>query len=140
MERVTSDPCRLDASGHAVSFVTVDLSYHTASGTWDTHGDNIPPYGGIERGLGPLLPLFDHLVTTLPLRNFIALANGIPEWAHEAADALTSVTVCGFNFGIDRADVADFDWVYVPEPEFPFYRFGFPSAFSKGVCPPGTSS
>ena len=48
-----------------VSFITLDLSYHTASGTWDTHGDNIPPYGGIERGLKPLLPLFDHLLTTL---------------------------------------------------------------------------
>jgi hypothetical protein len=48
-----------------VAFVTLDLSYHTASGTWDTHGDNIPPYGGIKKGLGPLLPLFDHLLTTL---------------------------------------------------------------------------
>ena len=48
-----------------VSFITLDLSYHTASGTWDTHGDNIPPYGGIEKGLKPLLPLFDHLITTL---------------------------------------------------------------------------
>ncbi|MBL8825498.1 MAG: DUF1501 domain-containing protein, partial [Planctomycetaceae bacterium] len=48
-----------------VAFVTLDLSYHGASGTWDTHGDNIPPYGGIRRGLGPLLPLFDHLLTTL---------------------------------------------------------------------------
>ncbi|QDT28739.1 hypothetical protein Pan153_41440 [Gimesia panareensis] len=49
------------------SFVTLDLSYHTASGTWDNHGDNIPPYGGIKNGLGPLLPLFDHLLTTLVL-------------------------------------------------------------------------
>ncbi len=48
-----------------VAFVTLDLSYHPASGTWDTHGDNIPPYGGIEKGLKPLLPLFDHLITTL---------------------------------------------------------------------------
>jgi hypothetical protein len=48
-----------------VAFVTLDLSYHTASGTWDNHGDNIPPYGGIKKGLGPLLPLFDHLFTTL---------------------------------------------------------------------------
>jgi hypothetical protein len=48
-----------------VAFITIDLSYHTASGTWDTHGDNIPPYGGIKKGLGPLLPLFDHLLTTL---------------------------------------------------------------------------
>ncbi len=48
-----------------VAFVTIDLSYHTASGTWDNHGDNIPPYGGISKGLKPLLPLFDHLLTTL---------------------------------------------------------------------------
>jgi hypothetical protein len=48
-----------------VRFVTIDLSYHPASGTWDTHGDNIPPYGGIRNGLGPLLPIFDHLITTL---------------------------------------------------------------------------
>lgn len=54
---------RLVEAGTA--FVTLDLSYHTASGTWDTHGDNIPPYGGITKGLGPLLPLFDHLITTL---------------------------------------------------------------------------
>lgn len=47
------------------AFVTLDLSYHASSGTWDTHGDNIPPYGGISKGLGPLLPLFDHLLTTL---------------------------------------------------------------------------
>jgi len=48
-----------------VSFVTLDLSNHSASGTWDTHGDNIPPYGGITSGLKPLLPVFDHLLTTL---------------------------------------------------------------------------
>lgn len=54
---------RLVEAGTA--FVTLDLSYHGASGTWDTHGDNIPPYGGIKKGLGPLLPLFDHLITTL---------------------------------------------------------------------------
>jgi len=48
-----------------VSFVTIDLSYHGSSGTWDNHGDNIPPYGGISKGLKPLLPLFDHLITTL---------------------------------------------------------------------------
>ncbi len=54
---------RLVESG--VSFVTIDLSYHPSSGTWDNHGDNIPPYGGIERGLKPLLPLFDRLITTL---------------------------------------------------------------------------
>ncbi len=50
-----------------VSFVTLDLSHHSASGTWDNHGDNIPPYGGIWNGLRPLLPVFDHLLSTLVL-------------------------------------------------------------------------
>ncbi len=54
---------RLVESG--VSFVTLVLSNHRSSGTWDTHGDNIPPYGGIMNGLRPLLPVFDHLLTTL---------------------------------------------------------------------------
>ena len=49
------------------SFVTLDLSYHTASGTWDTHGIPGCVYGGITKGLGGLLPLFDHLLTTLSL-------------------------------------------------------------------------
>jgi hypothetical protein len=49
------------------SFVTLDLSYHTASGTWDNHGIPGGVYGGISKGLGPLLPLFDHLLTTLVL-------------------------------------------------------------------------
>ena len=47
------------------SFVTIDLSNHSASGTWDNHGDNITPYGGIWNGLRPLLPVFDHVITTL---------------------------------------------------------------------------
>ena len=48
-----------------VSFVTIDLSYHTASGTWDNHGIPGGVYGGISKGLKPLLPLFDHITTTL---------------------------------------------------------------------------
>jgi len=56
---------RLVESG--VSFVTIDLSNHRASGTWDTHGDKAVGgvYGGIVSGLKPLLPVFDHLYSTL---------------------------------------------------------------------------
>ena len=48
-----------------VSFVTLDLSYHDLFGTWDSHGDKTQPYGGINTGLKPLLPIFDHLYSTL---------------------------------------------------------------------------
>jgi uncharacterized protein (DUF1501 family) len=45
-----------------VALVTIDLSDHPASGTWDNHGDNIPPYGGNSK---PLLPILDHRITAL---------------------------------------------------------------------------
>ncbi|MBM83819.1 MAG: hypothetical protein CMJ78_24960 [Planctomycetaceae bacterium] len=48
-----------------VSFVTIDMSYHTASGTWDNHGIPGGVYGGISKGLRPLLDIFDRLHTTL---------------------------------------------------------------------------
>ncbi|NNE91831.1 MAG: DUF1501 domain-containing protein [Verrucomicrobiales bacterium] len=47
------------------SFVTIDLSKHTASGTWDTHGIPGGVYGGITKGLKPLMPVFDQLFTVL---------------------------------------------------------------------------
>ncbi len=56
-----------------VSFVTLDLSMGVNAGDWDSHGRE-HVFGGIEaspderfgtRGLEPLLPVFDHLVTTL---------------------------------------------------------------------------
>lgn len=47
------------------SFVTIDLSNHRSSGTWDNHGIPGGVYGGISKGLKPLLPVFDRLLTTL---------------------------------------------------------------------------
>jgi hypothetical protein len=46
------------------SFVTVDLTMGINAGDWDSHGTE-HVFGGIESGLKPLLPTFDHLITTL---------------------------------------------------------------------------
>lgn len=46
------------------SFVTIDLSMGINAGDWDSHGTE-HVFGGIESGLKPLLPVFDHLLTTL---------------------------------------------------------------------------
>src|SRR5262249_56784887 len=40
-----------------VAFVTLDLSYHTPSGTWGTHGGNIPPHRGLTPGPAAPPPL-----------------------------------------------------------------------------------
>lgn len=53
---------RLVESG--VSFVTIDLTFGINAGDWDSHGDN-HVFGGISTGLKPLLPVFDHLISTL---------------------------------------------------------------------------
>lgn len=46
------------------TFVTLDLSMGINAGDWDSHGTE-HVFGGIESGLKPLLPTFDHLITTL---------------------------------------------------------------------------
>ena len=83
---------------------------------------------------------YDWLVSTMPLRTLIAMADPLPAWAKEAAARLAAVAVAGFNFGVAREDIWDQSWVYVPEPEFPFYRVGFPATFSKAAVPQGCSS
>ena len=47
-----------------VAFVTVGLTYGGGA-DWDHHGDAFPPYGGINNGLRRMLPVFDHLISTL---------------------------------------------------------------------------
>ena len=48
-----------------VSFVTIGMNHHSGA-SWDNHGGNDGcPYGGISKGMGKLLPLFDHALSTL---------------------------------------------------------------------------
>lgn len=50
---------RLVESG--VTFVLVSARW----GYWDHHGDNVPPWGGIEKGLKPILPTVDRTMHAL---------------------------------------------------------------------------
>ncbi|MGE0608266.1 MAG: DUF1501 domain-containing protein [Pirellulales bacterium] len=48
--------------------VEAGVSYVVVSGAWgyfDHHGDNVPPWGGIEKGLTPILPTVDRVIHTL---------------------------------------------------------------------------
>jgi hypothetical protein len=58
--------------------VEAGVSYVLVSGAWgyfDHHGDDVPPWGGIEKGLKPLLPQVDRalfgLVTDLEQRGLL---------------------------------------------------------------------
>lgn len=48
--------------------VEAGVSFTLVSGKWgyfDNHGDNVPPWGGIEKGLKPILPRVDVVLHTL---------------------------------------------------------------------------
>ncbi len=84
---------------------------------------------------------FDALLSSLPLTTLCRLS-GDAELIAAAAPLTHSATV-NINLGIRGALGASFGdahWVYVPQPELPFYRVGAYSNISDGMCPPGHSS
>lgn len=84
---------------------------------------------------------YDSLVVTLPLPGFLKMVRGASPELRDHADRLDWSVVECLNVGIDRAGVGDgIHWIYFPDPEVPFYRTGFSTAFSDGVAPLGKSS
>lgn len=84
---------------------------------------------------------WDQLVVTSPLPHFLQMTRGGPrDYSADGKRLDWSVVAC-LNLGVDRAELADgAQWMYFPDDDAPFYRVGFPSNFSSGVTPPGTSS
>ncbi|MFN7974568.1 MAG: NAD(P)-binding protein [Acidobacteriota bacterium] len=83
---------------------------------------------------------YARLVSTLPLPELLRRASGLDPAVAAGGARLRHVSVIVFNLGVDRAGCSDAHWIYYADPEIPFYRVGFPSSFSAGVAPPGTSS
>jgi protoporphyrinogen oxidase len=51
-----------------------------------------------------------------------------------------TVRVLNISLGVDRDAISGAHWVYFPEPEYSFYRVGFPSNLSPALAPRGCSS
>jgi protoporphyrinogen oxidase len=83
---------------------------------------------------------FEELVSTIPLPELARCLKGVEPAVVRAAESLRYVSVWDLNLGIARENVSDAHWIYFPERRFPFYRVGFPSAFSAGAAPAGHSS
>ncbi|HYV86923.1 MAG TPA: FAD-dependent oxidoreductase [Patescibacteria group bacterium] len=83
---------------------------------------------------------YDALVSTLPLDRLLAITSGLPGALPEAGRKLRAVRVLNITLAIDRPAVSDAHWIYFPEPEYSFYRIGFPSNLGAAMAPKGTSS
>ena len=83
---------------------------------------------------------YSRLVSTMPLPSLLRIAEGLPPGIPRIASGLRATSVVNVNLGIDRPDLTDMHWVYFPEPEFVFYRCGFPASFTREAVPAGCSS
>ena len=83
---------------------------------------------------------YESLVSTIPLPQLMELIEDLPISYKNAASKLRFVSVLNLNIGINRENISGYHWIYFPEPEFPFYRVGFYTNFSKNIAPKKTSS
>jgi protoporphyrinogen oxidase len=83
---------------------------------------------------------YERLVSTLPLDRLLATTVGLPEEMGPIGRRLRSVRVLNICLGVARGRLSDAHWIYFPEPEFSFYRIGFPSNLAPGLAPRGCSS
>jgi protoporphyrinogen oxidase len=80
------------------------------------------------------------LISTIPLPELISCLSAPPRSIRGSCARLIHTSVLDVNIGFDVADLTDKHWVYVPEPEIPFYRIGFPHNFSPSLVPQGRTS
>lgn len=83
---------------------------------------------------------YRRLVSTLPLPKLVDRIRGVPAEVRRARNKLRASSVLNVNFGVAGRDVTRKQWVYVPEPDLPFYRVGFYHNFSRASAPKGGSS
>ncbi len=81
---------------------------------------------------------WDILLSSIPLTKLCAIIND--DELNSYVNQLSHGSTVIFNLGV-KGDIPenlkDVHWIYVPDKEIPFYRFGVYSNMSQGVCPPG---
>ena len=83
---------------------------------------------------------YESLVSTIPVPELVRRCIDLPAHLKEAATGLRWVSVYNLNMGVAREHISDKHWLYFPEPEYPFYRIGFPMNFSPALGRAGCSS
>jgi protoporphyrinogen oxidase len=83
---------------------------------------------------------FDHLVSSLPLPEFIRLTKDVPPNVRAAAEELSCSSHFLISIGVNRPHLSDAYWTYYYDEDIPFSRISFPSKYSQKTARPGTST
>lgn len=83
---------------------------------------------------------YSALISTVPVRDLVAMVEGAPPAVLEAAAALAATGAVVVNIGIDRAEESPVTWTYFYDEDFITTRVSYPHKFSPYTTPPGTSA
>ncbi len=90
----------------------------------------------VETVAGDRTP-FDHLVSTVSLPALVDMViDELPGEVAHARRGLRWVRVLNLALGVSGTAPSDEHWLYIPDPELPYYRIGFPSNHGD-LAPPG---
>ena len=82
---------------------------------------------------------YDHLISSVPLPEFVTTLEGTPEEVVEASKLLTATSMVLVNVGVDREEVGD-TWTYFYDQDIIFTRVSYPGQLSPNMVPPGHGS
>ncbi|MBM4342249.1 MAG: FAD-dependent oxidoreductase [Deltaproteobacteria bacterium] len=84
---------------------------------------------------------FRRVLSSVPLPDLYAIVADVPDALRERVGQLRCTSLRYMNYGIARPGVLDdIQWLYVPEPRYPFYRIGSFSNAVASLAPAGKSS
>lgn len=80
--------------------------------------------------------LYNFLVTSMPLNKLLlSVLSSVPDDVSEAARQLRHTSVLYFAFSVEMDLAPPWHWVYVPDPNIPFYRVGILSNYAEDIAP-----
>jgi protoporphyrinogen oxidase len=83
---------------------------------------------------------YSSMISTMPLPKLLEQIEDLPRELAEGGRRLRYVSVLNLNLGFDSPSPSPYHWVYLPEPQFPFYRVGVYSNLCAASVPPGNSA
>jgi protoporphyrinogen oxidase len=83
---------------------------------------------------------YSTMISTMPLPKLLEQIEDLPREFAEGGRRLRHVSVLNLNLGFDAPCPSPYQWVYFPEPHFPFYRVGVYSNLCAASVPAGQSA
>lgn len=83
---------------------------------------------------------YDHLISSIPLKELIPRIEGAPREVLDAADRLACTELVLVNVAVRRADLLDAHWSYYYDRDVFFTRLSTPHLLSPNNAPPGCGS